>query len=100
MLNLHAKAIVAYQNCIIKIMKSKVIIIVLLIGITSMLSCRKILPSAPKDEEILAGTIPGLTRNQSAEHLAGDQAFGRIFTKEDGLGPLFIQTSCSNCHVG
>jgi len=63
-------------------------------------SCRKLLPPAPPDEEILAGTIPGLTSDQEHEHLVGDVSFGRVFTKEDGLGPIFVQTSCSNCHVG
>lgn len=63
-------------------------------------SCRKLLPPEPKGEEILAGTIPGLTAEQEREHLIGDAAFARIFSKEDGLGPIFVQTSCSNCHAG
>lgn len=65
-----------------------------------MISCEKMLPPAPEDDEILAGTVPGLTPEQEREHLIGDAAFGRIFGKEDGLGPVFVQTSCSNCHVG
>ena len=63
-------------------------------------ACEKMLPPAPEDDEILAGTIPGLTPEQKKEHLIGDAAFGMIFGKEDGLGPVFVQTSCSNCHVG
>jgi CxxC motif-containing protein (DUF1111 family) len=68
--------------------------------ISILISCQKLLPPAPPDEEILAGTIPGLSPSQEAEHLKGDEAFGRIFGREDGLGPIFVQTSCSNCHVG
>ncbi len=63
-------------------------------------SCKKMLPPAPKDEEILAGTIPDLTPEQEKEHLIGDASFARIFSKEEGLGPVFVQSSCSNCHVG
>lgn len=65
-----------------------------------MASCEKLMPPAPEDEEVLAGTIPGLTAQQEREHLIGDEAFGSIFSKEEGLGPIFVQTSCANCHVG
>jgi len=58
------------------------------------------LPPAPQEEEVMAGTIPELSQQQEKEHLVGDAAFGKIFTKENGLGPVFIQTSCSNCHAG
>ena len=58
------------------------------------------MPPAPADEEILAGTIPGLTPQQELEHLTGDANFGQIFSKEDGLGPIFVQNSCANCHIG
>lgn len=65
-----------------------------------MTACEKMLPPAPDDTEVLAGTIPGLTAQQEYQHLVGDVAFGKIFTPEQGLGPLFVQSSCSNCHVG
>lgn len=63
-------------------------------------ACEKIVPGSPPEEELLAGTVPGLTAQQEREHLIGDALFGRIFSKEDGLGPVFVQTSCSGCHVG
>lgn len=68
--------------------------------VVGMVACEKMMPPAPLDEDVLAGTIPGLTQHQELEHLVGDAAFGKIFTREDGLGPVFVQTSCSNCHVG
>ena len=81
-------------------MKKKVLLL-LSIGILIVAaSCRKLLPPAPPDEEILAGTIPGLTSAQEHEHLVADANFGRVFTREDGLGPVYVQTSCANCHVG
>lgn len=81
-------------------MKKTAIIIIAICFTSFIISCEKMLPPAPKDEEVLAGTIPGLTGEQEKEHLIGDAAFARVFGKEDGLGPVFIQTSCSNCHVG
>jgi CxxC motif-containing protein (DUF1111 family) len=32
--------------------------------------------------------------------LRGDVAFNEVFTKETGLGPLFVSTSCASCHAG
>jgi len=80
--------------------KAQVIIYIFCLFVIIVASCKKLMPSAPKDEEVLAGSIPDLTPQQEAEHLIGDQAFARIFSKEDGLGPVFVQSSCSNCHVG
>lgn len=80
--------------------KTQITIFTIAVLIVSIVSCTKLLPPAPKDEDVLAGTIPGLTPQQEKEHLIGDEAFGRIFGKEDGLGPIFVQTSCSNCHIG
>jgi len=72
-----------------------------ILGLTAaVISCKKLMPPAPLDEEVLAGTIPGLTTEQEKEHLIADANFGRIFGKEDGLGPIFVQTSCANCHIG
>jgi len=68
--------------------------------IITFVSCEKLMPPEPEEEEVLAGTIPGLTQQQEMEHLIGDAAFGTIFSKEDGLGPVFVQNSCANCHVG
>ncbi len=80
-------------------MKKKAILI--LLGFVALIfSCQKLLPPAPKDSEILIGTIPGLSPQQEQEHLVGDGNFGRVFSKADGLGPIFVQTSCANCHVG
>lgn len=68
--------------------------------VVMMIACEKMLTPPLKEEEVLAGTIPGLTKQQEQYHLVGDEAFGNIFTPETGLGPVFVQTSCSKCHVG
>ncbi len=72
----------------------------LYLGITITLSvsgCTK----TPADNEILDGPVEGLSGEQSQRFLAGDVAFNDdIFTKENGLGPLFVATSCGSCHAG
>lgn len=67
--------------------------------IMGIVACEKLIPKGPDDDDILAGTIPGLTLQQENEHLVGDAAFAKIFTRSEGLGPIFVQTSCSNCHI-
>jgi CxxC motif-containing protein (DUF1111 family) len=71
----------------------------LLLGLATA-ACDPLLPSAPPDEEVLAGPIAGLTQAQRARHLAGDAEFGRPFAAADGLGPIFVAASCESCHVG
>ena len=62
--------------------------------------CDAVLPAAPEPETVLAEPLPGLTPSQQVTHLAGDEEFARIFSPADGLGPLFVATSCEGCHIG
>lgn len=74
------------------------LLILILAGIAA---CHKLLPSAPPDQEVLDGPVPGLTPEQNALFLKGDKAFNdEIFSKDNGLGPLFVATSCGSCHAG
>ena len=64
-------------------------------------ACEKILPQLPGDDEILDGPVEGLSAEQNSVFLKGDAAFNiEVFTKEKGLGPLFVATSCASCHAG
>lgn len=63
-------------------------------------ACDALMPAAPAASEELAGMIPGLSGPQRAAHLAGDAEFARVFAATDGLGPIFVATSCEACHVG
>ncbi len=74
---------------------------VFLFVIIVVLGCQKLLPPAIAEDETLDGAIGGLTMEQNARFLSGDNAFNNeIFTKEAGLGPLFVATSCGTCHAG
>jgi CxxC motif-containing protein (DUF1111 family) len=69
------------------------------------IKCNKIAeplsPKAPKENEILDGPLEGLNGSQNRQFIAGDVAFNdEVFTKETGLGPLFVAASCGSCHAG
>lgn len=71
-----------------------------LIG-TILISCEKLAPPAPKDDEVLDGPVDGLSYEQAARHLKGDIGFNdEIFTAETGLGSVFVASSCGSCHAG
>lgn len=64
-------------------------------------SCDKLGPLTPADNEILDGPVDGLSADEQAQFLAGDIAFNdEIFTSANGLGPIFVGTSCGGCHAG
>lgn len=66
-----------------------------------VLSCSKMQPAAPADDMILDGPVAGLSPEQNAQFLRGDVAFNdEVFTRETGLGPIFVSTSCGSCHAG
>lgn len=79
-------------------MKKIIVVLSLLITVAA---CQKLLPGAPGDDEILDGPVAGLTGEQNAVFLRGDVAFNdEVFTTSNGLGPLFVATSCGSCHAG
>lgn len=80
-------------------MKMQVLAICVLVML--VVSCRKLQPSAPDENSILDGPVEGLTAEQLQVFLRGDIAFNeRVFTRETGLGPVFVSTSCGSCHAG
>lgn len=73
------------------------IIVVMMIYV----SCSKVLPGSPDDDEVLDGPLAGLTSAEIRMFISGDIAFNdEIFTRANGLGPLFVATSCGTCHAG
>ncbi len=77
------------------------IVSALVFAVTIIVSCQKLLPGLPADDQVLDGPVEGLTNAQAAQHLAGDVAFNdQVFTRETGLGPIFVSTSCGSCHAG
>jgi CxxC motif-containing protein (DUF1111 family) len=69
--------------------------------ITAMQACSKLQPAATADNELLDGPADGLTYSERRQFLAGDAAFNNeIFTSQNGLGSIFVATSCGSCHAG
>lgn len=61
-------------------------------------ACDTLVTETPEDDQIFDAPMEGLTSAQLKSHLDGDEAFGETFTVATGLGPVFNQTSCLNCH--
>ena len=74
--------------------------LLLLISCLTLISCDTSYVEIPADDELLDGPVDGLTNSQSAQFLRGDAAVNEVFTRETGLGPTFVGTSCINCHAG
>jgi CxxC motif-containing protein (DUF1111 family) len=64
------------------------------------ISCKKILPDAPPESEVLDGPVEGLTTEETARFIKGDVAFREVFTSAKGLGSTFVSSSCISCHAG
>lgn len=65
-----------------------------------LVACSKLEPSAPAEDAVLDGLVPGLSGEERMRHLEGDADFSQVFTSSTGLGPLFVSTSCAGCHAG
>ena len=72
---------------------------VVLLGL-GLAACDALLPSLPRDEEVLDGPIDGLNGAQLATFAKGDEQFNRVVSAAEGTGPLFVATACGSCHAG
>ncbi len=64
-------------------------------------SCAKLEPAVPADDDLLDGPVEGLSGEELARFLRGDVAFNdEVFHAGNGLGPVFVATSCGGCHAG
>ncbi len=80
-------------------MKNAFLLSILLLGI-NFVSCEPNYTAVPADDEVLDGPVEGLSHEEMARFLKGDEAFNEVFTRETGLGPTFVSTSCISCHAG
>ncbi len=61
-------------------------------------ACSDLLTEAPDETTIFDGPIEGLTSAQLKAFFDGDEAFSEVFNVQTGLGPIFNNTACVNCH--
>jgi CxxC motif-containing protein (DUF1111 family) len=48
----------------------------------------------------MGAPVPGLTASELARFEAGRTEFAHTLTDSEGLGPVFNDTSCADCHLG
>src|SRR5262245_55803967 len=51
-------------------------------------------------DDLSDGPLQGASDEQVARFKQGDALFDFVFREPDGLGPLYIRTSCASCHDG
>lgn len=71
-----------------------------LLGVFWVAGCTAILTGPVEEGEAFDQPLPGLTRSQELAFARGDEAFEKVFSIKEGLGPLFNQASCESCHSG
>jgi CxxC motif-containing protein (DUF1111 family) len=72
-----------------------------LLAVALLVGCRALPSTAtPSDDDLFDAPLPGLTGDELAAFIRGDQEFGRRFSPTSGLGPLFNNVSCASCHSG
>lgn len=82
-------------------MRLRFIALMMAVTLSVVISCSKFEPRAPENNTLLDGALDGLLPEQNAQFIRGDIAFNdEIFTRDKGLGPLFVSTSCGSCHAG
>ena len=64
-------------------------------------ACENFEPAGPPDDSLLDGPVEGLSETENVRFVNGDVAFNdEIFIPENGLGPLFVASTCGSCHPG
>ncbi|NNG17433.1 MAG: thiol oxidoreductase [Gemmatimonadales bacterium] len=63
-------------------------------------ACADFTTEAPLEGDVFDGPLPGLTPEELAAFVRGDEDFGRAFSPAEGLGPIFNNVSCASCHSG
>lgn len=81
-------------------MKLNTFLFLVFSALVIVVSCKKILPDAPPESEVLDGPVEGLTTEETARFIKGDVAFREVFTSAKGLGSTFVSSSCISCHAG
>ncbi len=76
--------------------RPSVVLLVLLAGA----ACNEFGTEAPDDADLFDAPLPGLTPEELAAFVRGDEQFGVAFVPATGLGPIFNNVSCASCHSG
>lgn len=69
-------------------------------AVAVLAACSDVFTATPNPGDLLDGPLDGLTPDELAAFVEGDEQFGRPFAPADGLGPIFNNVSCAACHSG
>ncbi len=81
--------------------KIRPILFLSIVALFCLQACETFEPVALDDSALLDGPVAGLSAAEHIQFLKGDASFNnQIFISSNGLGPLFVATSCGSCHAG
>jgi CxxC motif-containing protein (DUF1111 family) len=69
-------------------------------GAVAIAACDQLTTVGPADGDVFDAPIDGLSDAEMAAFGRGDAEFGRQFSPNTGLGPIFNDVSCATCHSG
>ena len=82
-------------------MKALPKLLLVLVTLCALHGCENFEPAGPPDDSLLDGPVEGLSESENVRFVNGDIAFNNeIFIPGNGLGPLFVASSCGSCHPG
>jgi len=68
------------------------------VSVVLFLMACKAMDTTPNPEFVLIKPNALLNPDELEHHMEGDAVFNKSFTKEEGVGPVFIATTCRSCH--
>lgn len=71
-----------------------------LVACVAVAACDQLTTVQPPDGNVFDAPVEGLTTSELAAFVRGDAEFGRPFSPNAGLGPIFNDVSCAACHSG
>jgi CxxC motif-containing protein (DUF1111 family) len=81
-------------------MKTGLLLAFSLVAAVAVTACDQLTTVQPPDGDVFDAPVEGLTTSELAAFVRGDAEFGRPFSPNAGLGPIFNDVSCAACHSG
>ena len=73
-------------------------LLIFLSSLMSSLGCDTLMTETPTEGDDFTAPFDGISGDLTTAFAVGDEAFERVFTVAEGLGPLFNNTGCEACH--
>lgn len=80
-------------------MFEKQVFIALILIVLTFSNCELLTPEGPTFDSALDAPIEGLSNDQNRLFVEGAEEFDEVYTRETGLGPIFVAQSCASCHA-